>query len=62
MHGNPPGKEQMEDPIKALRPSFPGIIIGNLEFTPEKGLEKITSGDCDAISFARLYISNPDLA
>jgi 2,4-dienoyl-CoA reductase-like NADH-dependent reductase (Old Yellow Enzyme family) len=26
------------------------------------GLEKIRSGSCDAVSFGKLYISNPDLA
>lgn len=55
-------KEQIEDVCKAFRPFFSGIIIGNDSFTPETGIGKIRAGFCDAISFGRLYISNPDLA
>lgn len=55
-------KEQIEDVCKAFRPFFSGIIIGNDSFTPETGIAKIRAGLCDAISFGRLYISNPDLA
>lgn len=55
-------KEQIEDVCKAFRPFFTGILIGNDSFTPETGIAKIRSGLCDAISFGRLYISNPDLA
>jgi N-ethylmaleimide reductase len=44
-----------------LRPYFNGILIGNDSFTGESGIAKIRSGDCDAISFGQLFISNPDL-
>ena len=55
-------QEQIPDVCKALRPYFSGIVIGNDSFTPETGIAKIRAGLCDAISFGRLYISNPDLA
>ena len=55
-------QEQIPDVCKAFRPLFSGIIIGNESFTPETGIAKIRAGLCDAISFGRLYISNPDLA
>lgn len=37
-------------------------MVGNDSFDEISGLEKIRSGKCDAISFGKLYISNPDLA
>ena len=55
-------KEQIPNVCATFRPFYSGIIIGNDSFTPETGLAKIRSGECDAISFGRLYISNPDLA
>jgi N-ethylmaleimide reductase len=36
------------------------ILNGNLDEV--SGLEKIREGVCDAVSFGRLYIPNPDLA
>jgi N-ethylmaleimide reductase len=57
-----PGKQQIEDNCKTLRPYFKGLIIANHGFNPETGLKKIQEGSCDAISFARLHITNPDLA
>lgn len=55
-------KKQIEDVCKALRPFFKGLIIANYGFNQETGLKKLQSGTCDAVSFGRLYISNPDLA
>jgi N-ethylmaleimide reductase len=57
-----PGKEQLPDVCKALRPYFKGVIIANNGFNPETGLKKIQEGSCDAVSFGRLHIANPDLA
>jgi N-ethylmaleimide reductase len=56
-----PGKKQIADVCKTLRPYFKGVIIANNEFTPETGLKKMEEGSCDAVSFARLFITNPDL-
>ncbi len=55
-------KQQIPDVAKAFRPYFSGILIDNDSFNGETGLAKIREGSCDAISFGRLYISNPDLA
>lgn len=56
-----PGKQQIEDVCKTFRQYFKGLIIANNEFTPETGLKKMEAGSCDAVSFARLHITNPDL-
>lgn len=37
-------------------------MIDNDSFDEKTGLERIRSGVCEAISFGKLYISNPDLA
>ena len=58
----PAGKDQIPDVCKTFRPFYKGILIGNDSFTPETGIAKIRAGLCDAISFGRYYISNPDLA
>lgn len=55
-------KEQIPDVCKAFRPFYSGLLIGNDSFDGGSGLAKIRAGLCDAISFGRLYISNPDLA
>ena len=55
-------KDQLQNVCRTFRPYFTGLLIGNDSFTPESGLEKIRSGDCDAISFGQLFIGNPDLA
>ena len=55
------GKQQIEDVCKSLKPFFNGLIIANNDLTPETGLKKMEEGTCDAVSFARLYITNPDL-
>lgn len=55
-------KDQIEEVCKTFRPYFNGLIVGNYGFTPETGLNAIESGNCDAISFGKSYISHPDLA
>jgi N-ethylmaleimide reductase len=55
------GKEQIPEVCKTFRPFYSGILIANDSFNPESGIAKIREGACDAISFGRLYISNPDL-
>jgi len=45
-----------------LKQSFKGVIISNQDYNPETGLKRIQNGECDAISFGRLAISNPDLS
>jgi 2,4-dienoyl-CoA reductase-like NADH-dependent reductase (Old Yellow Enzyme family) len=55
-------KDQIKDVCKTFRPHFKGLIIGNNGLDAENGLKKIREGSCDAVSFGKLYISNPDLA
>lgn len=52
----------MDVVAKILKPHFNGIFIANDSMTHERGLEFLRNGWADMISFARLYISNPDLA
>jgi N-ethylmaleimide reductase len=56
-----PGKQQIEDNCRTLRPYFKGLIFANNGFNPETGLKKIQEGSCDGVSFGKLHISNPDL-
>lgn len=45
-----------------FRKVYNGVIIGNAGYDGDSADREIASGSCDAISFGRLYISNPDLA
>jgi N-ethylmaleimide reductase len=47
---------------KHYRPMFRGTLIANFGFDRESANQLIASGDADLVSFARHYISNPDLA
>jgi N-ethylmaleimide reductase len=62
LHLHVPAKKQIDDVCKTFRPAFNGLIIANNGFNAETGLSKLRSKNCDAISFAKLYITNPDLA
>jgi len=44
-----------------IRENFPGILVLNSDYTPDEAEAIITAGKADAISFGRLFISNPDL-
>jgi 2,4-dienoyl-CoA reductase-like NADH-dependent reductase (Old Yellow Enzyme family) len=44
-----------------LRKEFGGVYVANENFTIETANESIANGDADAVSFARLFIANPDL-
>ena len=52
----------MTDVCATFRPFFNGLIIANNDFNPESGYKKLQEKTCNAISFARLHITNPDLA
>ena len=57
-----PALQQMSDVCATLRPFFNGLIIANNDFNRESGYKKLQEKSCNAISFARLHITNPDLA
>ena len=44
-----------------FRPRYKGSLVINCGFNPEKGNQAIQEGQADAVSFAKYYISNPDL-
>ena len=57
-----PAKQQMADVCKLLRPYFSGLIFANNGFDAESGYSKLQEKSCNAVSFAKLHITNPDLA
>lgn len=44
-----------------IRSIYTGTLVLNSDYTPEEGAADVESGRCDAISFGRPFISNPDL-
>jgi len=53
--------EQIENVAGTFRKYFDGIVIDNDSFSFESGNKKLLSGEADMISYARHFISNPDL-
>lgn len=50
------------DPLAPMfRENFEGPLVLNSDLTPEKAKRLIQTNACDAVSFGRLFISNPDL-
>jgi N-ethylmaleimide reductase len=45
-----------------IRSIYSGPLVLNSDYTAEKAAADVASGRCDAVSFGRPYISNPDLA
>lgn len=45
-----------------IREAFGGAFIANDSLTREQGEKLVATGQADAVSWGRLYISNPDLA
>jgi 2,4-dienoyl-CoA reductase-like NADH-dependent reductase (Old Yellow Enzyme family) len=45
-----------------IRQIYTGALILNSDYTAEEAVADITAGKCDAVTFGRPYISNPDLA
>ncbi|KAA6465207.1 hypothetical protein DYQ86_04480 [Acidobacteria bacterium AB60] len=44
-----------------IRPAYRGNVIANGGFTPESAADLIDKGFANAVSFGKLFISNPDL-
>jgi len=44
-----------------LKQAFGGVYIANEKFTYDSANAAIGRGDCDAVAFGKLFISNPDL-
>ncbi|GMH04111.1 hypothetical protein Nepgr_005950 [Nepenthes gracilis] len=47
--------------IRTLRNAYEGTFMGSGGYTRELGMEAVSQGDADLVSFGRLFISNPDL-
>lgn len=45
-----------------IRSIYSGALVLNSDFTAEEAEQAVADGRCDAVSFGRPYISNPDLA
>lgn len=52
---------QMGDVVTPARAAFPGVIIGNMGYSPSDAADAISSGTVDAVAFGHHYVSNPDL-
>lgn len=59
--GRPGSEEEEAKLMRALRKAYHGTFICSGGFTRELGLEAVTEGDADLVSYGRLFISNPDL-
>eukprot|EP00566_Odontella_aurita_P010793 CAMPEP_0113532088 /NCGR_PEP_ID=MMETSP0015_2-20120614/3854_1 /TAXON_ID=2838 /ORGANISM="Odontella" /LENGTH=396 /DNA_ID=CAMNT_0000430989 /DNA_START=165 /DNA_END=1355 /DNA_ORIENTATION=+ /assembly_acc=CAM_ASM_000160 len=57
----PPHKEGPTLELDEIRAIYPGTIIVNSDYDAESAERVIVSGNADAVSFGRLFISNPDL-
>ncbi|GMN03853.1 alkene reductase [Erythrobacter sp. MTPC3] len=44
-----------------VRANYTGPLILNSDYSAQEAAEDVSSGRCDAVSFGRPYISNPDL-
>jgi N-ethylmaleimide reductase len=48
-------------PVSTFRPLFKGTLIVNQDYGRAKAESVLASGDADLVSFARLFLANPDL-
>jgi N-ethylmaleimide reductase len=48
-------------PASTFRPLFQGTLIVNQDYGRAKAESALASGDADLVSFARLFLANPDL-
>lgn len=55
------GRSDVPQQDRHLRTIFTGPMVLNSDYTPEEAARDVASGRCDAVTFGRLFISNPDL-
>lgn len=48
-------------PVSVFRPHFKGTLVVNQDYDQAKADAAIANGDADLVSFARLFLANPDL-
>lgn len=61
-YGDPKPEEQIPDAFLALKEHFSGIVAANFGYDEVTGKKAIEKEGADMVSFARYYVSNPDLA
>ena len=52
---------QKGDVMIPARAAFPGVIIGNMGYTPAEAKSAVASSSIEAVAFGHHFISNPDL-
>ena len=55
------GRTDVPQQDRLLRTIYKGPMVLNSDYTPEEAERDILSGRCDAVTFGRPFISNPDL-
>jgi N-ethylmaleimide reductase len=55
------GADQVADVFKTFRPLFNGVFIANNGLDWEKGNQVLKNNYADMVSYAKLYLANPDL-
>ncbi|WP_458098331.1 alkene reductase [Roseomonas sp. WA12] len=55
------GVGEMPPLASKLRPAFKGVLIANSDYDAERAQQALDEGVCDAITFGRPFIANPDL-
>lgn len=56
------GRTDVPQQDAVIRSIYTGPLVLNSDYSAEQAAADVASGRCDAISFGRPYISNPDLA
>lgn len=56
------GRTDVPQQDGVIRQIYRGPLVLNSDYTAESAAADVASGRCDAVSFGRPYISNPDLA
>lgn len=56
------GRTDVPQQDRLIRSLYSGALVLNSDYTAETAEADVASGRCDAVSFGRPYISNPDLA
>jgi NADPH2 dehydrogenase len=56
-------RESLEEPriAPAMKRAFGGPLVANQDLDPDSAARLVASGQADAVSWGRLFISNPDL-
>ena len=56
------GQTEVPKQSPLIRTIYSGPLVLNSDYTAQQAAAEVEAGQCDAVSFGRPYISNPDLA